>query len=136
MFQRRLDADLSGRRHSLLAGLYLPEDAQHPLALRRREMIDEQHPIQMIKLMEKEPGVQPFGLEHVPAAVAVLVLHPHGLGPRNLRPNPRKGEAALLLHHELLGAPEDAGVEEHDGVSVLLQAHHGGAQGEPDLVGG
>src|SRR5262245_41026887 len=53
----------------------------HPLALEPRDMVDEQHAVEMIDLVLQAGGKEPARLQLLLAAIDVEILDPHLRGP-------------------------------------------------------
>ena len=66
----------------------LGEFLHHAVALQPREVIDEQHAVEMVDLVLEADGEQAVGLQFLRLAVAIEVAHAHRPGarrPRNIR---------------------------------------------------
>src|SRR5690242_7854780 len=65
-------------------------------ALQPREMVDEQHAVQMIHLMLQAGGQHAVGLQCLLVAVAVQILRPDAGGPFDIVPDFRHRQTAFL----------------------------------------
>ena len=91
---------------------HLGEFLDHAVALEFRDVVDEQHAVEMVDLMLQRRRQQALG-EHFPRlALAVEKARAHLRRPLDLFVIFRDRQAALLVDRPLVGRPEDLGIDE------------------------
>src|SRR5690606_18520969 len=110
MLAARQESRLPSGRTFLL--FRLGESAHHPIALEPRDVVDEQHPVQMIDFMLNAGSQQP-GAVHLPfRPVAVEKADAAFGGTFDLFVVLRNGQASLLVDRAFPGGPDDLRVDE------------------------
>src|SRR5271169_273492 len=90
----------------------LDEFLDHPIALQLREIVYEQHAVEMVDLMLQHGRKQVFGEHFLMRAIAVDVAHANARWPLDLPVIFGDGEAALLVRPALVRGPDDLRIDE------------------------
>src|SRR5579872_4324361 len=102
--------------------LGLAELAQDDVALQRRDVVDEQHAIQMIDFVLDAGGDQTFGLELADFVLRVEIAHADRRGPFDVGILLGQRQAAFAAHHRLIRFPDDFGIGELDRLRLFAFA--------------
>src|SRR5689334_13494412 len=98
----------------------LGEFLDHALAFEPRDVIDEQHAVEMIDLMLQAGGKEPARLHLLLSALKVEILDPHLRRPLDLLVELRDREAAFLVDRLLLRFPQDFRIDEDARLLLLV----------------
>src|SRR5438128_268302 len=98
------------RRRQRFAALGLRQLPKDHAALQRRDVIDEQHAVEMVHLVLDAGGEEALRLYLADLVLVVEIAQPDRRRPLDLGVMLRQRQAALVRRHQLLGTPQDLGV--------------------------
>src|SRR5690348_5483696 len=105
-----------------LETLGLAEFAQDDAALQRRDMVDEQHAVEMVDLVLDAGGEQALGFELADLVLLVEIAQADGRRPLDIGILLGQRQAAFAAYHRLVGLPDDFGVGQLDWLRLLALA--------------
>src|SRR5579863_866034 len=105
-----------------LETLGLSELAQDDAALQRRNVVDEQHAVEVIDLVLDAGGEQALGIELADLVLLVEVAHAHRHRPFDVGILLGQRQAALAAYHRLVRFPDNFGIGELDRLRLFAFA--------------
>ena len=118
-----------------LLPLLLGQPAHDHVALQRRQVIDEQHAVEMVDLVLQAGGEQAVGLDLAPRAGLVQVAHLDPRRPRHVGVLAGQRQAAFLARGQFVAGGDDLRVDQHDRRAACRPAsgrpRRGAAAGRP-----